>query len=189
MIYLQLFWAYIQIGLFSIGGGHASIPVAQSMVVDNLGWMTLEEFSAMITLSEMTPGPFSINSATFVGTKMAGTLGGLVALLGFLVPSVIVCTLFFFIYKKFRKVRAIDGLMRGIRPAVSGLIGSAGLSITLLALFGASTLATFQTEFAFNPVALGIAIVAFVLCRKTKINPVIIILLCGVLGMIVYSII
>ncbi len=187
MIYLQLFWAYIQIGLFSIGGGHASIPVAQSMVVDKLGWLTMDEFSAMITLSEMTPGPFSINSATYVGTKMAGTLGGLAALLGFLVPSVVVCSTFYFIYKRFRKMKAIDGLMRGIRPAVAGLIGSAAVSISLLAFFGASTLTAFQTDFALNPVALGIAAVAFVLSRKTKINPVIIILICGVLGVAVYS--
>lgn len=187
MIYLELFWAYIQIGLFSIGGGHASIPVAQNMIVDNLGWMNLEEFTAMITISEMTPGPFSINSATYVGTKIAGVLGGLVALLGFLVPSIIICSLFFLLFKKYRKMRAIDGLMQGIRPAVSGLISSAGVSLTLLALFGASTLTAFQTGFAFNPIAFGIAVLAFLTVRLTKINPIIVILLSGGLGMLAYS--
>ena len=174
--------------MFSIGGGHASIPVAQSVVVDTMGWLDLEEFTSMITLSEMTPGPFSINSATYVGIKMGGILGGVVATLGFLLPSVVICSLFYFIVKRFRKARAVDGFMQGVRPAVSGLISSAGFSLIMLAIFGLSDLSTAKTNFAFNPVALFIAAAAFVLIRKTKINPVLIIILSGVVGAGLYYI-
>ena len=96
MIYLELFLAYLQIGLFSIGGGHASIPVAQSVVVDGKGWLNIKEFTDMITISEMTPGPFSVNSATYVGLKMGGILGGIIATLGFLLPSVAICLCIYF---------------------------------------------------------------------------------------------
>ncbi|MBR1968475.1 MAG: chromate transporter [Clostridia bacterium] len=188
MIYLKLFLAYLQIGLFSIGGGHASIPVAQSVVVDGQGWLTLEEFTAMITISEMTPGPFGLNSATYVGIKTAGVLGGVISTFAFLIPSFIICTALFLLVKKFRNGRAVNGLMTGIRPAVSGLISSAGVSITILALFGASTLSELKVGFNFNPIALFICAVAFIATGKTKINPVFIILLSGVLGVILYSI-
>jgi len=188
MIYLELFFAYLQIGLFSIGGGHASIPVASSVVVDGKGWLTVEEFTSMITISEMTPGPFGINSATYVGIKTAGFLGGIISTFAFLVPSFFICIALYLLVKKYSKVRAISGLMQGIRPAVSGLISSAGISLTLLAIFGASTLSALKVQFSFDPIALFIAIIAFVFVRKTKIHPVLVILFSGVLGLIVYSI-
>lgn len=187
---LQLFFAYVQIGLFSIGGGHASIPVAQGVVVDSLNWLSLDEFTAMISISEMTPGPFALNSATYVGIKVGGILGGIVATLGFLAPSVTICLLLYNIVRRFRRARAVDGLMQGIRPAVAGLISSAGLSIGLLAIFGASTLQTLKTAFSFDVVALGIAVTAFVVSRTVKkINPVIVIILSGAVGMLIYSLI
>ncbi len=125
MIYLRLLLAFMQIGLFSIGGGHASIPVAESVVVNNYGWLTLDDFTATITISEMTPGPFGINSATYVGLKVGGVFGGIVATIGFLIPSVTICLLLYLVVRRFRKARAVDGLMQGIRPAVAGLISSA----------------------------------------------------------------
>jgi chromate transporter len=179
--------AYVQIGLFSIGGGHASIPVAQGVVVDALGWLSPTEFTAMISISEMTPGPFALNSATYVGIKVGGMIGGLIATLGFLLPSVTLCLILYSVVRRFRKARAVDGLMQGVRPAVAGLISSAGLSIALLAIFGASTFATLKTSFSVDFVAIGIAVTAFIVSRKVKINPVLVILISGVLGAIVYS--
>lgn len=188
MIYLELFLAYLKIGLFSIGGGHASIPVVQSVIVDGKGWLTLEEFTAMITISEMTPGPFGINSATYVGIKIAGILGGIISTLSFLLPSFFICIALYLIVKNFRKLRAIDGLMLGIKPAVSGLISSAGVSITMLAILGGSTLGALKLGLNFDFVALIIAVLAFITTRKTKLNPIIIILLSGVVGLTLYAI-
>ena len=189
MIYLELFLAYLKIGLFSIGGGHASIPVVQSVIVDGKGWLTLDEFTAMITISEMTPGPFGINSATYVGIKTAGILGGIISTLAFLVPSFFICIGLYLMVKRFRKLRAVDGLMLGIKPAVSGLISSAGLSITLLAILGGSTFNMLKSGISFDAIALGISVGAFVTTRKTKLNPIIVILLSGVVGLILYALI
>ena len=187
MIYLQLFFAYLQIGLFTIGGGHAAIPVAQSVLVDGYGWLTVKEFTDMITLSEMTPGPFAINSATYVGIKTGGILGGVVATLSFLIPSVVICFSLYFIVKKFRRQKFISGFMAGIKPAVSGLISAAGFTIALTALFGASALNQLKVDFNFDLIALIIATLSVIAVRKTKINPVLVILLSGVFGVLLYS--
>ena len=97
MIYLQLFWCFFQIGLFSIGGGYASMPLIQNQVVDTYHWLSLSEFSDVITISQMTPGPIAINSASFVGIQMGGVLGAVVATLGCILPSctIVLCLAFF----------------------------------------------------------------------------------------------
>lgn len=186
MIYLELFLAYLQIGLFSIGGGHASIPVAQSIVVDATGWLNLKEFTDMITISEMTPGPFAVNSATYVGIKMGGILGGIISTLGFVIPTVMLCLIVFVLIKNFRSTRAVNGFMQGIRPAVSGVISSAGLTILLFAVFGANNLNGFLTEINFDFVNLILGVLAFIIIRKTKINSVLMIPITGVVGGLIY---
>ena len=97
MLYLQLFWSFFQIGLFSIGGGYAAMPLIQNQVVDLHHWLTLSEFTDLITISQMTPGPIAINSATFVGIRIGGVGGALVSTLGCILPSlIIVMTLAYF---------------------------------------------------------------------------------------------
>ena len=86
MIYLQLFLSFLQIGLFSFGGGYAAIPLIQGQIVDQHGWLSMAEFTDLITISQMTPGPIAINSATFVGIKIAGLPGAAVATLGCILP-------------------------------------------------------------------------------------------------------
>ncbi len=186
MIYLKLFLAYLQIGLFSIGGGHASIPVAQSVVVDTMGWLNLKEFTDMITISEMTPGPFAVNSATYVGIKMGGMLGGIISTLGFVLPTVALCLAIFLLIKNFRTTRTVNGFMQGIRPAVSGVISSAGLTILLFAVFGANNFNGFLTEINFDFLNLILGVFAFIIIRKTKINSVLMIPITGVVGGIIY---
>ena len=75
MIYLELFWSFLQVGMFSIGGGYAAMPLIQSQVVTQHGWLTMNEFTDLITIAEMTPGPIAVNSATFVGIRIAGIPG------------------------------------------------------------------------------------------------------------------
>ena len=82
MIYLQLLWSFLQVGLFSIGGGYAAMPLIQNQVVTSHAWLTMREFTDLITIAEMTPGPIAVNSATFVGIRIAGVPGALVATLG-----------------------------------------------------------------------------------------------------------
>ena len=95
MIYLQLFWSFLQIGLFSVGGGYAAMPLIQAQTVQLHGWLTMNEFTDLVTIAEMTPGPIAVNSATFVGIRIAGLPGALVATLGCIFPSLfIVCLLY-----------------------------------------------------------------------------------------------
>lgn len=94
MVLLKLFFAFMQVGLFSIGGGYAAIPIIQSSVVDSFGWLTMDEFTDLITIAEMTPGPIAVNSATFVGNRVGGLLGSIVATLGCIVPAIIIVSLF-----------------------------------------------------------------------------------------------
>ena len=93
MIYLQLFWSFLQIGLFSVGGGYAAMPLIQAQTVQLHGWLTMNEFTDLVTIAEMTPGPIAVNSATFVGIRIAGLPGALVATLGCIFPSLFIVSL------------------------------------------------------------------------------------------------
>ena len=134
MFLLELFWSFFQVGLFSIGGGMAAMPLIQNQVVDIHGWLTLTEFTDLITIAEMTPGPIAINSATFVGIKVIGIQGAIVATLGCILPSCIIVSTLAFIYFKYKDVDVIKGILSGLRPAVVALIASAGISILILFL-------------------------------------------------------
>lgn len=92
MIYLQLFWSFLQIGMFSFGGGYAAMPLIQEQVVNQNGWLSVAEFTDLVTISQMTPGPIAVNSATFVGIKIAGLPGALAATLGCILPSCVIVT-------------------------------------------------------------------------------------------------
>ena len=100
----ELFWSFFQIGLFSFGGGYASMPLIQNQVVTIRGWLTLTELADMITISQMTPGPIAINSATFVGTRLAGLPGAIVATLGCVIPSSMVVLTLAFLYYKYKEL-------------------------------------------------------------------------------------
>ncbi|MDD3369006.1 MAG: chromate transporter [Lachnospiraceae bacterium] len=132
---VKLFFSFIQVGLFSVGGGYAAIPLIQEQIVNVHGLMTLEEFTDLITIAEMTPGPISINSSTFVGTRLAGPFGAIICTLGCILPSFIICLTLAHFYYKYRTLGAVQTILAALRPAVVALIGSAGISILLLALF------------------------------------------------------
>ena len=107
MILLKLFWSFFQIGMFSIGGGMAAMPLIQNQVVNLHHWLTLTEFTDLITIAEMTPGPIAINSATFVGIRIAGIPGAIVATIGCIFPSCIIVSFLAWIYFKFKVLTAV----------------------------------------------------------------------------------
>ena len=129
MIYFQLFLSFFQIGLLSFGGGYAAMPLIQGQVVQGHGWLSMSEFTDLITISQMTPGPIAVNSATFVGIKIAGIPGALVATFGCILPSCILVTLLAKLYLKYREMAMLQGILHSLRPAVVAMIGSAGISI------------------------------------------------------------
>ena len=121
MIYLQLFWSFIQIGMFSFGGGYAAMPLIQGQVVNTHEWLTMTEFTDLITISQMTPGPIAVNSATFVGMKIAGIPGAVVATLGCILPSCIIVTILAKLYLKYRNLDTLQGILYSLRPAVDSM--------------------------------------------------------------------
>ena len=173
MIYFQLFLSFFQIGLFSFGGGYAAMPLIQGQVVQGYGWLSMSEFTDLITLSQMTPGPIAVNSATFVGSKIAGIPGALAATFGCILPSCILVTL----------LAMLQGILHSLRPAVVAMIGSAGISILVTAFWGSeggTVIRLAQTNWSL----VAIFIICLVLLRKGKKNPIFVMVLAGVLKVI-----
>lgn len=187
MLLLTLFWAFIQVGLFSVGGGYAAIPLIREQIVNIYKVMTLEEFSDLITVAEMTPGPISINSATFVGMRISGIPGVILCSIGCIIPSFCICLILAHFYYKYRSVKGVQIVLGAMRPAVVALIGSAGASILMLGLFQAELKEIVLSNI--RVVELIIFVIALFLLRKFKMNAITIILGSGVVGTIVYAII
>lgn len=182
-IYVQLFFSFIQIGLFSIGGGYAAMPLIQNQVVDLHQWLTLGEFTDLVTIAEMTPGPIAVNAATFVGTQIAGVLGAIVATFGCILPSCIIVSTLAYLYYKYKGLTIIQGILGSLRPAVVAMIASAGLTILLMVLWGEKG---FSTDLAdFNVLGCVIFAAAFLLLRKWKLNPILVMVLSGVTNLAV----
>lgn len=186
MIFVQLFWSFFQIGLFSIGGGYAAMPLIQSQVVELHPWLTMTQFADIMTIAEMTPGPIAINSATFVGIQIAGIPGALVATLGCVFPSCIIVMTLAYVYYRFRGLSMVQGVLGGLRPAVIAMIASAGISLLLMALYGQKTWPADLS--AINFISLAIVAVGFFILRKWKTNPIYVMAGAGVAGVILYSI-
>ena len=178
MIYLQLFLSFLQIGLFSFGGGYAAMPLIQGQVVTQHGWLSMEEFTDLITISQMTPGPIAINSATFVGIKIAGIPGALVATGGCILPSCVIVTLIAKLYLKYRNMAMLQGVLNSLRPAVVAMIASAGISILLTAFWGSGAAMDLLRT---NWVLVVIFVICLVLLQKFKMKPIWVMVLAGVL--------
>lgn len=179
MIYLELFWAFFKIGLFSFGGGYAALPLIQDAVVAGKNWLTMGQFTDLLTISQMTPGPIALNASTFVGTQVAGILGAIVATLGCVTPSCIIVLILAKLYYKYKNLNAMQNILFGLRPAVVSLIATAGVSILFTALGIGETL---------DFIAIGIFALAFLALRIWKPSPILIISLSGALGLIIHLI-
>lgn len=185
MLLLKLFFAFIQVGMFSVGGGYAAIPLIQEQIVDIYGLMTLSEFSDLITVAEMTPGPISINSATFVGMRIAGIPGVLLCTFGCILPSFCICLTLAHFYYKYRSVSGVQIVLGAMRPAVVALIVSAGASILMLGLFQAELPDIVLSDIRW--IELGIFAVSLFILRKYKTSAIAIILGSGVAGTVLYA--
>ena len=187
MILFKLFAAFFQIGLFSIGGGYAAMPLIQHQVIDVNGWLTMEAFADIMTISEMTPGPIVINAATFVGMQVSGFIGAIVATLGCVFPSFSIVLLLAHLYYKYKSLKVMQGILYGLRPCVLAMILSAGLSIFLLSVTGSSQINR-GSEISIDYIALFLTIATFVLMRIKKTSPIASMLLSGLAGTILYLI-
>ncbi len=181
MILLELFLTFFKIGAFTFGGGYAMLPLIEQQVAMK-NWMSAEKIIDFIAVSESTPGPFAINCATAVGAQMAGPLGSLFATLGVVMPSFIIILIIAKCYEKFKNSKIVSGCMSGLRPAAIGLIGAALIKLALQVFapngFELSLLQDVQTY-----VSIVIFALATVLAFK-KVNPIIIICISAVIGII-----
>lgn len=185
---LEMFWIFFKIGLFTIGGGYAMIPMITDQVVKK-GWLNLSQLIDFIAVSESTPGPFAVNIATFVGMEEKGVLGAIFTTLGVALPSfMIIYIISTFFYDRFIGNRIVQGALSGIRPAVVGLIASAALTVLLSAVFGGAELTQGIGALAegFTLSRLLMLVVLFVITRiKKKMHPILLIVIAAALGIFV----
>ena len=186
MIYLRLFLEFCRVGLFSVGGGLATIPFLTDLG-ERTGWFTSGQLADMIAISESTPGPMGVNMATYVGFTSGGVLGGVISTLGLIFPSIVIILIIAQFLQKFRQSRVVDGVFYGLRAASVALITSAMLQVAKIALL----LPAPGPESAFNlspnwgPIALAVAV--FVCVKFTplkKIHPIFFILTSAVVGVV-----
>ena len=191
MIYLDLFWTFFKIGLFTIGGGQAMIPMIMTNVVDK-GWMPYELLVDFIAISESTPGPFAINIATYTGIETAGIFGAMCATLGVVLPSVIIILLIAKIFTEFMKKRAVKEVFLGVGATVTGLLASVWLSLFLTIIFGIS-IANYQVVGNFAPDWMSLVIfgvvfpISFIKIKGKKFPPVLIVVISALLGLLVFG--
>lgn len=182
MLYLQLFYTFFKIGLFGFGGGYAMLSMIQGEVVNRHGWMSSQEFTDIVAISQMTPGPIGINSATYVGFTATGSVwGSVVATFAVVLPSFILMIAISKFFLKYQKHPAVEATFKGLRPAVIGLLASAALLLMNTENFGSPKEDTYT--FVCSCV---IFLASFVGTRKFKINPILMIAICGLAGLLLY---
>ena len=177
---IELFFSFLQVGLFSVGGGYAAIPLIQEQMVEKHGWLSNTDFSALITIAEMTPGPIAINSATFVGIRVAGPIGAIVATIGCILPSIILVSLLFYLYYKYKELSVLQGILSSLRPAVVAFILGAGIKLLDMAVLHEKSIKFSNIDWM-NLVIFGIAFGAL---RKFKLNPIMVLVASGVVGLL-----
>lgn len=183
-ITLTLFVSFLKIGLFSIGGGYAIIPLIQEQVVNHYNWLTLQEYTDIITISQMTPGPLVVNTASFVGMRIANIPGAIVATIGSILSGFFISILLYSFFKKHKDTDSISNILKGLRSSSVGLIASAASTIILIAFLGTSSLDVKGIDI--NLIAVMVFAISLFLLRKYKLNPIMIIVLTGIVGLLFY---
>ena len=168
----DLFVSFFKVGAFAFGGGYAMIPLISREVVSTRGWLDMAEFIDVIAISQGTPGPIAINSATYVGFKVAGVLGSIMATFGVVLPSFIIMMILGRLFLKYKEVPVVRDMLSGIRPIVAALILSAALSVFPTSVTGGVP--------AIISAAVIVAILVF------NIDPILLLVLSGVLGLVMY---
>lgn len=182
MIYLQLFYTFFKIGLFGFGGGYAMLSMIQGEVVTRYNWVSSQEFTDIVAISQMTPGPIGINAATYVGFTSTGSIwGSVIATFAVVLPSFILMLTISKFFLKYQKHPAVESVFSGLRPAVVGLLASAALVLMNTENFGSPT----KDIYTFL-ISVIIFLIAFIGTKKYKANPILMIIACGIAGLILY---
>ena len=183
MIYLQLFQTFFIVGLFGFGGGYGATALMQDLIVTERGWLTMKEFADVITVSEMTPGPMGINIASFVGVRVAGIAGTAVSTMSYVLPSAVIVMVLARFYMKYRQLKMVQQVLKGLQPAVCALSISAAVRLAVNAVWAGNI--NFDKT---NWIAAAMCAVLLVMLRKKRIAPIPAIFASGVVGAVLYGI-
>lgn len=189
MLELQLFWTFFKIGLFTIGGGHAMIPLIMEEIVAK-GWLSQEVLLDFIAISESTPGPFAVNIATYTGQEVAGLGGAVMCTLGVVLPSVIIIVAIAKFFTRYMNRPVVQEVFDHVSGSVTGLLFSVVVSVGILVLFGMDSIydvSSFKPDWIAIGLFLGLLALSFVRIKKKKLPPIAIILLSAVGGMLLYG--
>ena len=193
MLFLELFYTFLKIGLFSFGGGYGMLSVIQGEVVTRHGWLSASEFTDIVAVSQMTPGPIGINSATYVGytavfnsgaPEWLAVIGSVVASLAVMLPSIVLMLIVSRFFMKHSKSRNVEAVFKALRPAVVGLIASAALLLMTEDNFGSPTENPLQFW-----VSVALFVAAFAAMKFFKVSPILILILAGIFGGVFYGLI
>lgn len=188
MIFLQLFYTFFKIGLFGFGGGYAMISMIQGEVVTRHEWLSSNEFTDIIAISQMTPGPIGINSATYVGysavvnagySHAVGILGSTIATVSVVLPSFILMVLISKFFLKYQKHPIIASVFEGLRPGVVGLLAAAAL-----VLMNRENLGTYNWQILTSIILFA---GTFIASYRYKVNPILLIVICGIIGYVTFG--
>ena len=186
---LKFFWTLFistfTLSAFTFGGGYVIVPLMRKKFVETLGWIDEEEMLDLIAIAQSAPGPIAVNSASFVGIRMGGIPGTLVATFGCILPSLIIVLLLSYFFFKYRNLRMVQGIVKGLRPGVVALIAASGYGLMATALWG-------DGPFRFAALdwfAVVLFAAALVVLRKWKPNPIYVMVACGVVGALFYGLV
>lgn len=182
---MHLFWTFLKIGLFSIGGGYAIIPLIQEQVVHQQAWLSEKVFTDIITISQMTPGPLAVNTSTFVGMQINGVVGAIVATIGCILGGCVISISLYQFFQKHQESRYISTALKSLKAASVGLIMSAGFTILMLTFFESSDF-SYRLLSQFDWQAAILFAAALILLRKFKPNPILLMCLAGLVGFFLY---
>ena len=188
MIYLELFLNFLKIGVVSFGGGYGMIPLIQETVVTK-GWLTQSEILNFIAVSESTPGPIAINMAKFIGSSQGGFLGSFIATLGIVLPSFVIILLIATLAKNLMKFAGVKATLNGIRPTIVGMIFATFVTMFISTIFGIKTISDVFTFDWKGLVIFAIVVIlalGYKLIRKKSLSPILLIIISGGLGMLMY---
>lgn len=193
ILFFELFYTFFKIGLFGFGGGYGMLSLIQGEVVTRHAWMNMQDFTDIVAVSQMTPGPIGINSATYVGytavvnaggSQLSAVAGSLTASFAVMLPSFVLMLIISRYFMKYSRSRRVEALFAVLRPAVVGLIASAALLLMNAENFGSPCNAPLQFW-----VSVGLFLFAFIALRYLKWSPILILILCGVFGGVFYGVV
>jgi chromate transporter len=178
MIYLQLFLSYLKIGFFGFGGGYAMLSLIQNEIVEQRGWLTATQFADIVAVSQITPGPIAINSATYIGYTIGGVAGSVVATFAVCLPSLTLMLLLTRFFLRHRENRYIQTVVKAVTPIVVGMIASAALLLMFPRTGESDNFTDVWSWLLFGAVLYG---------SYRKVNPILMIILSAVAGVVIYA--